>query len=423
MANSQRLTVLLVDMAMETYGGVADAIATLASKLLRYDVAPVVLLHNPVSNSHPYVRYMRQHDVRVWAVSEGQKGAAVALFRLIAYALLPLALIDALLRRKSLAASRQSVWSLLRRVGYWGLRIRFLWLVVVARIFFDAGVVHFFKPDAWPVLQWIRFLRFQTLYTEETDPLLETPYYYAGLHKHRACLDGITAVSAVSAYGIQSVLGLSVAVPVIPNMVDLDIDLSALPLSSGRTGAAACTIALIGRLSPQKSIDTFLVACRQVLMRFPDVRCLIHGDGPERKRLEELCTHLNIADRVRFAGAFSKVELSEVMATLDIFVLSSIYEGLPVSILEAMAYAKPVVSTQVGGVVEVVDDGVTGLLVPAQDPARLAEAICRLIGDPCLRHRMGEAGRKRYEAHFTPAVVLPQYVAMYHALASGTPLS
>lgn len=411
-----QFSIVLADMSMEPHGGIADTIANLATRLKLYGVSPIVLLHNPVRNGHPYVNFMRRQGVAVWCVSETQASLAIRVFRFVAFCLLPVALLDALLRRKTLVASRRSLWGVLRRVGYWGLRAIFYSRLGIARRVDGAQLVHFFKPDMWPALRWMRLLRFKTLYTEETDPLKETPNYYMGLRKQKFYIDRVTAVSCASARGIQAMLNEPGSVPVIPNMVDLPFMLSK-PLSDHAPAAKHyCTVGLIARLSPQKDVNTFLQACPKILAHFPEVQFVIHGDGPDRDLLTNLSRQLGIEEAVRFAGAFSKENLPKIMTSLDIVALSSVYEGFPITLLEAMAFAKPVVATAVSGVPEVVVDGVTGLLVPPRSPNLMAEAICCLIADEQLRLRMGQTGYNRYREKFTPETVVPQYVEIYRSL-------
>jgi len=100
-----------------------------------------------------------------------------------------------------------------------------------------------------------------------------------------------------------------------------------------------------------------------------------------------------------------------------VFVLPSWIEGLPVTVLEAMAHAKPVVATPVGGTAELVADGETGLLVPPRDPARLAEAISKLVADPELRGRLGRAGRERVEREFSESAMTRRVLEVYDAVA------
>jgi glycosyltransferase involved in cell wall biosynthesis len=108
-----------------------------------------------------------------------------------------------------------------------------------------------------------------------------------------------------------------------------------------------------------------------------------------------------------------------LLAECDVFVLSSIAEGMPVTLMEAMASGLPVVATDVGGVASVVEDGVTGTLVPARDPRALANALETYVADESLRRRHGAAGHDRAVEHFSLDVMVASYVALYEALLGG----
>jgi len=123
------------------------------------------------------------------------------------------------------------------------------------------------------------------------------------------------------------------------------------------------------------------------------------GDGEYRKRLENLRKELGLNENVIFAG--NREDIPQILADIDIFVLSSVSEGFGRSAAEAMACAKPVVATKVGGVPEVVDDGITGSLVLPKNPNALAEAIITLLQNKEKAQRMGQAGRKRVEKMFS----------------------
>ena len=125
---------------------------------------------------------------------------------------------------------------------------------------------------------------------------------------------------------------------------------------------------------------------------------MIVGEGPDRPRLEEEIEALGLSGRVRLAG--ERRDVPELLAAADVFVLPSASEGLPVSVLEAMAAGLPVIASRVGGVPEQVSDGETGLLVEPGDPSDLTAALDRLIADPSLRRRLGAAGRARAEQAF-----------------------
>lgn len=157
-------------------------------------------------------------------------------------------------------------------------------------------------------------------------------------------------------------------------------------------------VSLFGRLTRQKGHRTLLVAAKRLLERIPDIRFLLVGEGEERPALESLVRELGIFEQVIFAGA--RRDVPELLAASDICVLPSLWEGLPICLLEAMAAERPVVASAVNGNVEVVHHGKTGFLVPPQDPGILSEYLGLLLTDPELRYRFGLAGRQRVEACF-----------------------
>jgi rhamnosyl/mannosyltransferase len=131
-----------------------------------------------------------------------------------------------------------------------------------------------------------------------------------------------------------------------------------------------------------------------------------------------MSTQLDIGNAVRFLGTLPQPRLREAYSACDLFVLPSRTrsEAFGIVLLEAMARSKPVVATQVGGIPYVVREGETGILVPPFDPIPLAEAICQLLGDPELRHRMGQAGREHVLTNFTREPVTRQLLAIYERL-------
>ena len=148
----------------------------------------------------------------------------------------------------------------------------------------------------------------------------------------------------------------------------------------------------VGRFAAIKDLPTLVRAFAVARRHVPNVWLVLAGDGSGRPDLEALARELELGDRVRFIGW--NEDLPRLYATLDLCVLSSLNEGTPVAIIEAMAAGKPVAATAVGGVADVVRDGETGLLVPPRDIEALAGAIVRLARDPAERARMGAAGRQ-----------------------------
>jgi sugar transferase (PEP-CTERM/EpsH1 system associated) len=178
--------------------------------------------------------------------------------------------------------------------------------------------------------------------------------------------------------------------------------------------AGAPLVGAAGRLHRQKGFADLITALAQVRERFPAVRLLLVGDGELRGDLEAHAQALGLSEVVVFAGL--RTDIPEILAGLDLFALPSLWEGLPNVVLEAMAAGLPVAATAVGGTPEIVVDGVTGILVPPQDPEVLAQAITRLLGDPGLRHRMGQAGQERVAQRFTVERMVEQTERLYERL-------
>lgn len=173
---------------------------------------------------------------------------------------------------------------------------------------------------------------------------------------------------------------------------------SKLALSLG-IAAEHAVVGTVAVLRPEKDHPTFLRAARLVLDRVPHARFLVVGDGPLRSALTRLVGELGIADRVIFTG--SRSDVRDLLSLVDVFALTSITECFPMALLEAMAIGRPAVCTAVGGVPEIIDEAVTGHMVPPRDPAALAERLVDLLGDPARARTMGRAARVRLESEFT----------------------
>lgn len=171
-----------------------------------------------------------------------------------------------------------------------------------------------------------------------------------------------------------------------------------------------------GRLVPVKDQATLLDAVAQVRRAGHEVTLVLAGDGPLRSDLEARAASLGINRDVRFLGHCDRIEL--VLSALDVFVLSSISEGMSNTILEAMATGLPVVATHVGGADELIEDGVSGLLVPSRSPEEIASAVIQLLQDPARRHTMAVAARKRAESEFSLPSFTARYENMYVTLAA-----
>jgi glycosyltransferase involved in cell wall biosynthesis len=186
------------------------------------------------------------------------------------------------------------------------------------------------------------------------------------------------------------------------------IDLERFPFLGPRPQGPAVIVA---RLSPEKDHATLLRAAALVVRSQPSFRLEIAGDGPCREDLHRLAGELGLGEQVRFLGQVR--DIPGLLARAGLFVLSSLSEGVSLTLLEAMASGLPIVATRVGGNPEVVAEGSTGLLAPAGDPAALAAAIAALWQDPHRCRLFGAAGRRRVEEQFDIRRMVAAYEAMY----------
>jgi len=195
-----------------------------------------------------------------------------------------------------------------------------------------------------------------------------------------------------------------------------EVDRAAVRLGLGLPSDAPLAL-FAGRLAEQKGVQTLLSALDLLQHVLPDLRTLIVGEGPLRSRLEEKARAFQLLEdrRVSFLG--HREDVPRLLAAADVLVLPSLYEGLPNVVLEAMRFRKPVVATAAPGTTEVVQDGVTGLLVPLRDPPALAQAIRRVIAGPALARSLGEAGRARAEAEFGADRMVHRFAGLYEQLA------
>ena len=184
---------------------------------------------------------------------------------------------------------------------------------------------------------------------------------------------------------------------------------------------ASPVIGYVGRIMPEKDLETWLRAAARVAQQYPEAQCVLVGegrDGVTLGQLQRLSTELGITERVHFPGYHA--HLLPVYGSFDLFALSSRREGLPNSILEAMAVGLPVVTTDVAGTSELVLDGQTGYVVPQGDVDRLAHAMMTLVANKQLRQRMGQAGRERIEREFSFTHRL-QHIEELYARILGLP--
>jgi glycosyltransferase involved in cell wall biosynthesis len=232
--------------------------------------------------------------------------------------------------------------------------------------------------------------------------------------------DRVNAVCEFSAKSLAEKDGFRAdRIEVIPNGIDLPKYAAAGdPVQlRGRLGLdrARKYIACIARFHPVKDHRTLLKAFAEVARSRPDTDLLLVGDGPLRGDLEALTSELGLVGRVRFLGV--RDDVADILQVVDVFTLTSVSEAASITLLEAMAAARPVVVTAVGGNPEIVRDGVDGLLAPRGDAPAIASAFLRILGDDGFARKLGAAGADRVREHYQLDTTLARYDALYSAEA------
>lgn len=227
---------------------------------------------------------------------------------------------------------------------------------------------------------------------------------------------GVVPVSISSAVAetVKMLYGSSLNTPVIYNGIPtsrfLSVRLATIPREKLR-------LLHIGRFAPQKNHLLLLEGYARALAEYPSMELWLVGDGSLQEEVEKQVQLKGLQEYVKFLGL--RKDIPELMNQSDVLLLPSDWEGVPLVVLEAMTAGKPIIATQVGGVPELVEEGVTGLLVPPRDPDALAAAILRLAREPKLIEQMGQAGRRRalerFDIHRTAGAYEELYLKLFEA--------
>lgn len=246
------------------------------------------------------------------------------------------------------------------------------------------------------------------------SPLMRRIYIFMERLLSRRTARTITVSDALRAE-LVDVIGIDPArVVTVHNGLDLG------PLANGDRDAArlrygipadALVFGLAARFAPQKALDTLVEAAVPVLERHPDAWLVLAGSGPLLESVKTRARASAVRDRILFPGY--ETDVPGLLSSLDVYVTSSVTEGLSLALIEAMAAGLPVVATRVGGNPEIVEDEVTGLLVPPGKAGALTDALACLLRDAPLRRSMGAAGRARALAEFTEDRMLDRTATVY----------
>ena len=275
------------------------------------------------------------------------------------------------------------------------------------------------------VIDWAHANGAPTVYEEHQTPDPQFDWWGGFQHIINKA-DTVVAVSDKSAEGLREVCGVTrpivVRSPLLPDPEASGRQMDQIDKEEGDV----VNLTTVARLSVAKGLPYLLETIALVRETHANTRFLVYGDGDMREELLDYASELGLVGEQIFVGAFTdRKDLNRIMASTDIFVMTSLLEGQPLSVVEAMSYGRPIVTTAVGGIPEIIKDGVNGLLCEARDVNCLAKKIRLLIDDPSLRLRLGQAARHSYErGPYQPAMVSAFLLSVYEdALRRRLPLA
>lgn len=276
----------------------------------------------------------------------------------------------------------------------------------------DVLHVHSYGAGLEYVLQWAHARNLAVVYQEHSTPDLSTRGWYqlpTGLNMARV----VVAVSETSARSLRQLCGVTRPIEVNPPIVAVSMQQNGTA-TPARPASQVVHILTIARLSEEKGLNFLIEAAERVVPACRGVRFIIYGEGHLRDSLQAQIDAAQLRQQVYLAGSFTRNELPSIMSKADIFVLPSITEGLPLSIIEAMTWGLPIVATAVGGIPELIEDGVTGLLCPPRNVDALTEAILMLVDQPVRALALGAAARNAYHSGgFKPEHVVARFTQIY----------
>lgn len=391
--------VFLVSWWMDTLGGMERHLCELAGALVRSGVRVDYFSEMPFPPSNMYRQQMERDGVRVHAPSE--RLARANEWRRAFYRH-PVA-------RRLMAWRRYEGLERFTEGDLLGAKL----VRSMDRVADNGGKpdvvhVHGARLGQFWVLEWARLRGVPSMYTEHVA-IADMGGPWEAIAPHVAMQAGVLAsVSSHACDSLQSVLPA-------PRPIALTNHIVQEQLSPDADDYSAHRWACVARLERHKGIDVLLHALALCLAHAPEFEVVLAGDGSDRGALETLARDLGVAHRVQFLGRLSPQELTPVLHAAGGVVLPSRTEGLPVSLVEAMAHHRAIVATRVGGIPELLQDGESALLVAPDDPEALAEAMQRVASDDDLRSRLADRALTQYRAsRYHEGAVIPDMLALYH---------
>lgn len=406
-------------------GGIEAALVPIALELQSQGHEVVVYAREPLVEPNQNAAAVMAAGVRVlstpawfyrlaWPAYRHRAQLARWLTWLLAPAIGLVAVADALYRRRSWLRAWQGTVGWMRRwlAHTLGLPFLFDWRLRRACKQRPPDVVHVHGWDCGHdpagMLASLRAGGYAVVFTEHNspDPKRTPPYVDSPLNLAHA-------VIAVSEAGRRGVLHVGRARPPV-TVIPYSVPPLPAPPEHNRPAGAGVVITCVARLHPQKGHADLLEAVARIVATAPPFTLQLAGDGPLRADLEDQVRRLGLEAQVTLLGLVTRDRLSAVLAATDLVVLPSYWEGLPVSLIEALSAGLPIVASDAGGNPELVRHGENGLIVPAGDVDALAAALLELVGQPERRHAMGVASRRRFaEGAFEVEPVTRQLLTVY----------
>lgn len=434
------MRICMVVNNMGTFGGLQEFAKNLAIGVQNqgHQVSVFSASWDPEDNQ--YIRSLRQNNVKFvqvpkWVSVPSSSWPAKRRVQSIAMGLsFPLIILlgffVSIFRRRTLRKSFTSAWNWMRdklvsrfepsrRQPF--IRLYLEWWRL--RWHPDLIHIHGYTSDLLFVIDWAHAKKIPVIYEEHQTPDPQFDWWQDFKNTINKA-STVIAVSEKSAKGLRDVCGVTQPIEVAYYMVPDPVAEGWKEATKSANGNGAVQVTTNARLYVTKGLNYLLEAIKQVKAVHPSTEFRVYGDGELRDELLAYAEKLGLDGNEIFVGTYtSRAELDRIMSQTDIFVLSSILEGLPISLLEAMSYGRAVVVTPAGGSAEAIQDGVNGLLCEPRDPDCLAQKICTLIEDPDLRMVFGREARKSYEqGPFYPTAVYNRHIGIYqNVLASEKP--
>ncbi|MBI4761673.1 MAG: glycosyltransferase family 4 protein [Chloroflexota bacterium] len=408
------MKILMVSYDMQDFGGLEEYAVSLAVALQQQGQQVSWLSAAWVHPENQYARRLRDAGIPLvqppaWIskpASDWETKERILLWtmRLLGPFVLFLALGVSLLKRRPFAQARVSAYNFLKGwlmdrvmgpdyrkvlarllLNWWNLRWR-------------PDILHIqgYTTSLLFVIDWAHAKGVPVMYEEHQTPDPQFNWW-KGFEATINKADRVIAVSEKSAQGLREVCKVTRPIVVRAPLLS-DPFQGKWQRDYAQPAVRPFTVTTLARLYVTKGLTYLLDAAALVKRTHPHIRFRVYGEGELRGELLEKAERLGLNGADIFPGAFAgREELTRIMNETDLFLLSSVLEGQPLVIVEAMAYGCPIVSTNVGGIPELITDGVNGLLCPPAEPECLAEKITRLADDPTLRERLGRAARAFYE--------------------------